>query len=487
MGKIKLIIIREYLTRVRKKSFIVMTILGPILMASLMIVPIWLAKLGDEDKVVAVVDPSGYFYQKLKNTDNLRFDYINDNVDTLKSRFSESDYYAILHIDLPDGDMFRNFVLFSDKQPSLNIKMYIENAIKKEIENLKLARNIKDDIKDPVFNLQNAIHYKLHEMPIEERLKKGIKDTLKSEVAKVERAVEGFDRNVLESIKTQVSLSTVLLKGGKEERSNTEVATALSLFAGVLIYMFIFLFGAQVMRGVIEEKTNRIVEVIISSVRPFQLMMGKIVGVALVGLTQFLLWIILTFVLVSAFQLAAPDTFSMNKTDQIIASQEITKETMQDVHKTEKLQEVFQAIGSINYVLMISMFIFYFLGGYLLYASLFAAIGSAVDNEADTNQFMLPVTIPLILAIIMAQFVINNPSGPIAFWFSMIPFTSPIIMMVRIPFGVPTWEVATSMALLVMGFLFTTWLAGKIYRTGILMYGKKITWGELAKWLTYRA
>ncbi|MBU0487431.1 MAG: ABC transporter permease [Bacteroidetes bacterium] len=486
MGKILLILRREYITRVRKRSFIIMTILGPVLMASLMIVPIWLAQISEEDKVIAVIDPSGYFYQRISNTDNLQFEYIDQNIDSVKAHFAESGYYAILHIELPDHDMYRNFVLFSDKQPSLNIEMYIENSLKKEIENLKLARNIKDHIKTPVFDLQNEIYLKLDKLPLDNPSKTSLMHTLKTEVAKVEAAVEGFDKNILQSIKTNVDVKPVLLKEGKEEKTNTEVATGLSMFAGIMIYMFIFMFGAQVMRGVIEEKTSRIVEVIISSVRPFQLMMGKIVGVALVGLTQFLLWIILTFIIVTAFQVSSPDKFSFSKTEQIISNPDVAKETMADVQKSQKVQEIFQAIGSIDFVLMITMFIFYFLGGYLLYAALFAAIGSAVDNEADTQQFMMPVTIPLILSIVVAQFVVNNPDGPISFWFSIIPFTSPVIMMIRIPFGVQVWELALSMGLLILGFLATTWFAGRIYRTGILMYGKKVSYRELGKWLFYR-
>jgi ABC-2 type transport system permease protein len=285
---------------------------------------------------------------------------------------------------------------------------------------------------------------------------------------------------------TSIKLNTEDIRTG--EKSYTEIKTGLGIFSGILIYFFIFMFGAQVMRGVIEEKTSRIVEVIISSVKPFQLMMGKIVGVALVGLTQFALWILLTFSIITALQMSMPEVFKNKQSEEIYnpgqklpSADQMQLQTLQN----QEIRELIDGLFSINYGVMIAQFIFYFLAGYLLYASLFASIGAAVDNEADTQQFMMPVTIPLLFAIIMSNFVINNPDGPVAFWLSIIPFTSPIIMMVRIPFGVPIEQIYLSMFLLIAGFVFTTWLAAKIYRTGILMYGKKVSYRELWKWLKY--
>ncbi|MEA3478463.1 MAG: ABC transporter permease, partial [Bacteroidota bacterium] len=252
----------------------------------------------------------------------------------------------------------------------------------------------------------------------------------------------------------------------------------------------IFIFGAQVMRGVIEEKTSRIVEVIVSSVKPFQLMMGKIFGIALVGLTQFLLWVVLTFAIVSVFQFAMSEKISAESVQQMIPTENQLvpqAELVEQQKEQDQIKMVFEAINSINFEVMIFSFLFFFLGGYLLYAALFAAIGSAVDSESDTQQFMMPVTIPLILSIIMAQFVIQNPDGPVAFWFSIIPLTSPVIMMVRIPFGVPMLDIYLSVGLLIASFIGTTWIAAKIYRTGILMYGKKVNYKELWKWITYRS
>jgi ABC-2 type transport system permease protein len=301
--------------------------------------------------------------------------------------------------------------------------------------------------------------------------------------------------DILRSIKASVDISTIKIgDGGKEEKSYPEVSMILGMFSGILIYFFIFLFGSQVMRGVIEEKTSRIIEVIISSVKPFQLMMGKITGIGLVGLTQFLLWVLLTGTIVTI----GISSFSSKikpgaTTEQLVQSQTKSITAMQlpnaaDSTKVtgEQSNEVVTAIESIDFPVMIGMFLFFFLFGYLLYAALFAAVGSAVDSEADTQQFMLPLTVPLILSIVIAQYVIQEPQGPVAFWFSIIPFTSPVIMMIRIPFGVPYYQIILSMTLLVAGFLGATWLAAKIYRTGILMYGKKISYRELWKWLKYR-
>jgi ABC-2 type transport system permease protein len=255
----------------------------------------------------------------------------------------------------------------------------------------------------------------------------------------------------------------------------------------MLIYLFIFLFGAQVMRGVMEEKINRVVEVIISSVRPFQLMMGKIIGVALVGLTQFLMWIVLISILSTlGMKFLSGDKYDSAK---VTAVEETFKSNAPTEAQTKFSQvdkaEISSLISTINVPVLVGMFVFYFLGGYLLYGALFAAIGGAVDSETDTQQFMLPISLPLVLGIMISQQVVVNPTGPIAFWFSIFPLTSPIVMMARIPFGVPYTDLILSVVCLIGGFIFTTWIAAKIYRTGILMYGKKITYKEIAKWLRY--
>lgn len=440
MNKTLLILKREYLTRVRKKSFIIMTFLGPLLMAGIMIVPVWLASLSDvTERRIAVLDETGWFAGKFESGDNLAFDYVYGDFEEEKQKVMLEQFDALLYIPRPELNIPVNAELFSKRQPAMSMRSYVRNVMKTEVENRKLLAS-------------------------------------------------GIDPEVIKSSKTSINIITIRLgEDGAESKSYTEVEVGLAIFSGILIYFFIFLFGSQVMRGVIEEKTSRIVEVIISSVKPFQLMMGKITGVALVGLTQFLLWVLLTAMLYSGFVLLfGPDKLGssaemMSPATGLLQDQQITESQLAG----SNTGEIFEIIGSINFEVMIFSFLFYFIGGYLLYASLFAAIGSAVDNEADTQQFMLPVSAPLILGIVASNFVVNNPDGPVAFWLSIIPFTSPILMMVRIPFGVPLWELALSMTLLVAGFVFTTWLAAKIYRTGILMYGKKPSFKELLKWMRY--
>ena len=277
---------------------------------------------------------------------------------------------------------------------------------------------------------------------------------------------------------------------GNEKNTNTGLYMGIGLVAAIMIYFFIFMYGVQVMRGVMEEKTSRIVEVILSSVKPFQLMMGKIVGVALVGLTQFLLWVILSTTLYSFASATILKDIEMKQIQQkeevITIGANLDWEKMGKNPEENEISKLLNDFKSVDMVSITLCFLFYFLAGYLMYSALFAAIGAAVDSEADTNQFMLPITIPLIFSFGIAQTVMQDPQGSLAVWFSMIPLTSPVVMMVRLPFGVPPWEVALSMAFLVLGFLFTTWLAARIYRTGILMYGKKVTWKELGKWLFYK-
>ena len=420
MRKIWLIIKREYLVRVRKKAFIVMTIVGPLLMAALMIVPTYLANETQELRTIAIEEDGFEFTNQIEDTDFLHFSKIpTEEATLLKNDFSESNYYALLYIE---GD---NFTLYSNQQISLTVSKAIENQLEQIIEHQKLK-------------------------------------------------AAGIDLTILSEAQSTVNITTkIITEDGSTTNSKAEASMGIGFICGILIYMFIFMYGTMVMRGVIEEKTSRIVEVIISSVKPFQLMMGKILGVALVGLTQFALWILLTIAIASVAELMFMDASSMttelNSTQQSILLSELSNLT-----------------GGINLMQIFVSFIFYFLAGYLMYSSLFAAVGSAVDAEADTQQFVLPITIPLILAFILIQPIMENPDGPLAFWMSIIPFTSPVIMMVRLPFGVANWELALSMCVLILSFVLTTYLAGKIYRTGILMYGKKTSYKELWKWLSYK-
>lgn len=447
MGKISLIIKREYLTRVKKKSFIIMTILGPLLMGGIAIVPAWLATQNEEVQEIVVVDESYIFIGGLPETESIKFFYDpTTNLEKAKEELMDGKYTALLYI------------------PS--------NILSSNVVQLKYKKN-------PGVSTVYAVEKGVEDKLIEYKFKKS-----------------GIDRELLENTKKQSQVDMVTQKidnAGKGKTDSTMVSTGVGMFAGILIYIFIFLYGAQVMRGVIEEKTSRIVEVIISSVRPFQLMMGKIIGVAMVGLTQFLLWILLSFMVITAVTSAfsKDDLTQMKKVpsmEEVMGGQNTAQpDPMEQVTSGNGMELLDKLFGHIHIPTIILSFIFYFIGGYLLYGAFFAAIGAAVDNEADTQQFMLPITIPLIFSFVMAQFVINNPEGPVAFWLSIIPFTSPVIMMVRLPFGVPLPELLLSMGLLIAGFIFTTWLAGRVYRVGILMYGKKPTYKELWKWLFYNA
>mgnify|MGYP001818116526 CR=1 FL=1 len=448
MKKIWLVIQREYLTRVRKRSFIVMTILGPILMASAFVVPMYLATLTEgETKVVSVLDETGWFYDKFADTEEIQFRYTAKSLDEAKFNMVEKDEFALLYIPRRELTVPTSAILYSQKQPGVDMKSYIRNVMSKEVEIQKLRINLDE------MELSEQDHERAMKLP--------------------------------ELIKTNIKLSTMKIdETGGEEETFTEIMMAVAFVSGMIIYMFIFIFGAQVLRGVMEEKTSRIIEVMASSVKPFQLMMGKILGIAMVGLTQFLLWVVLTFTIVSIFQISFAD--QMPQPDVRMAITQPGMEAAGEQLDNSQIARVFEIIDSIQYEVILLSFLFFFLGGYLLYAALFAAIGSAVDSESDTQQFMLPVTLPLFLGFIVANIAVYDPDGKIALWFSMIPFTSPVVMMARIPFGVPIEQIWISAILLIVGFIFTTWLAARIYRTGILMYGKKVSYKELWKWITYR-
>lgn len=446
MNKIWLVTQREFLTRIKKRSFIIMSILGPIIIAGFFALMFFMATTQDTDvKKIAVIDSTGMFIKRIPDTKYLNFQYLNIKVETLKKTLKATDYYGILYISpiiaySPGGVQF-----YSYQQPSLNVTQYISSAIEKELRDQKLM----------AYKIQNI-------------------------------------DAILKSVETRVNIETVKLTGsGEEKKSNTGVAMGLAYVGSLLIYMFILMFGVQVMRGVIEEKTNRIVEVIISSVKPFQLMMGKVLGVAMTAITQFVIWIILSVVFVTLIKAAfMPDLSPASVASQPQNLMEVTKAMPQvqpqATQVNPELANAFAMVDSINFYVMIGSFLFYFVAGYLLYASLFAAVGAAVDNESDTQQFVFPITLPLIVGIMVMISAFQNPGTSLAFWFSMIPLTSPIVMMARIPFGVPYEQVVISMALLVLTFVGSIWLAGKIYRTGILMYGNKASFKELLKWLRYK-
>ena len=409
MNKIFLIIQREYITRVRKKAFIVMTLLVPLLIAGMYGTIFYLASNNNQTvHTVNLVDETHQFSQKLTSSKSLKFKYSNQPLDSVKAGLKGHDDDLVLYIPANKKD---------------SVTLY---AIKKNI--LSLSDGLQQQLND---------------------------------VASGDSMVKlGIDTARLHKVKSNISIKTAEITDAGDKSASVGSAYALSFAGAVLIYMSLFIYGAQVMRGVIEEKTSRIIEVIVSSVKPFQLMTGKIIGVGLVGLTQFALWITLSYLATKLFGQNNASQSQMAKFLQTMAS-------------------------SAAYELV--CFGFYWLTGFLLYSALFAAVGSAVDSETETQQFMLPITLPLLFTYILSvSYLFTVPDSSLAVWLSIIPLTAPIAMMVRLPFHVPGWQLALSMVLMVAGFLFTTFVASRIYRVGILMYGKKASFKELAKWFFYK-
>ena len=447
MNKSILILKREYLTRVKKKSFIIMTLLIPLMMAALTVLPTYLAMMDDkEERTIAVYDPTSLILNQLESNEFTKFHYIpQQEFQELTKNFKSGKYYAVLHI--PTNILTTNQAeMISDKQITFDIKNLITNRIEKIIEG--------------------------------EKRKKVIDETGMPDLEKK-----------LAATKTNITLETIKLgEEGKAVKSSTEIAMAIGYVAGFLMYFFVLMYGIMVMRGVMEEKTNRIVEVIISSVKPFQLLFGKIVGIGLVGLTQIAIWIVLGIAIatgVTAF-IGHGSAETVAQAQNIMSSQGLDQMATATPAQKNVTLEIIQMISTLNIPLILFSLVFYFICGFMLYASFYGAIGSAVDNDEDAQQMMFPVMMPLILSIIILFAVAKNPEGPLAFWASMIPFTSPIIMVARIPFGVPAWQIILSMSILLGTIFGSIWMAGKIYRTGILMYGKKVNLKEIVKWLFYK-
>ncbi len=441
MSNITLIIQREFLTRVKKKSFIIMSILGPLLIGGVMALIIYLAlNQGEVISKIKVVDESGVIVSKLSDSKSILYERDTMPIAISREIFNGDEYYGILFIPADGLRKPEGITLFTEKQPNVTVVTAIESSVQKLIEDIKL----------------NAA---------------------------------GIRKEVLDSIKTKVSLiQKPVSASGEDKQFSADLTAGIGFAGGLLIYLFVFMYGVQVMRGVMEEKTNRIVEVIISSVKPYQLMMGKIVGVALVGLTQFLIWVVLTIAVTTAVSsfMVGKKSFSSEQIGQLQQYQ--NKGVNTPAFDTDTIQQpgFLKSLSGFNFTRLLFMFAFYFIGGYLLYSALFAAIGAAVDSETDTQQFILPVSLPLIIAYIVSTIVMTNPESKLGYWFSIIPFTSPVVMMVRMPFDPPVTDIIISMIALIAGFVFTTWFASKIYRTGILMYGKKPTFREMGKWLFYK-
>jgi ABC-2 type transport system permease protein len=427
MNKVFLIIQREFLNRVQKKSFLIATIFIPLIFPAIMGVLAYVAiqqEKNAEKEVIYYVDKSGVF---APDTAKFLFKKFDGELEDAKKVIQVEETFGLLYVPPIDIRKPSGISLYTKTSPTPGDISHLETMFENKIREMKM---------------------------------------LKFQI----------DQKVLDSLKTDISIQTVKLSdAGAEESSDSGVLLGVGVVAGIFMYMFIFIYGAQIMQGIIEEKMSKVVEVIVSSVKPFQLMLGKILGLASVGLLQFLIWIVListlTSVVLGYFGLQMPQ-------DQM----------MQDMAQNPDMQngkamEIMTMIDQIPFTYVILNFLFYFLGGYLLYGALFAAVGSAVDSPAEAQQFMFPITIPMLISYFgLFTFIINDPHGPISVWLSIIPFTSPIAMMGRIAFGVPDWQLALSMVLLVGGFIFTTWIAGRIYRVGILMHGTKVNYKVLAKW-----
>ncbi|MDP3468921.1 MAG: ABC transporter permease [Daejeonella sp.] len=433
MNKILLIIKREYFSRVKKKSFLIMTFLVPLLIIGMYALVFALSiKGGDNIPAVEVIDDSGIFNKGLEDKKSATFSKSDLTLTEAKLKVVKNEDAFVLYIpsDISSGGTVE---MFSQKKAGLSVISTIESQLNDQMRTKLLAD-------------------------------------------------AGIDALTLDKIKPKLSVVSKELTLEGEKDSSSGAAMAVGFAAAILIYMSLFIYGIQVMRGIIEEKTSRIVEVVISSVKPFQLMMGKIIGIGLVGLTQFLLWITLSIGLMTV----ASQIIFKGKMEQIQSEMPMSKQAAVASSDGPGM-DIIKAVQTVNWTYILPVFIIFFLGGYMLYSALFAAVGSAVDSDTETQQFMLPITLPLLFTYIMSfSFIVNNPDSSLSFWLSIIPFTSPIAMMVRLPFGVPNWELALSIALLIGGFIFTTWVASRIYRVGILMYGKKVSFAELGKWFMYK-
>lgn len=438
MNKVWLIIQREFLNRVQKKSFLVTTILVPLIIPAIMGVLVYVmvqeVKEAKPD-TIQVLDESGAF--TLESTKRITIVPISGTLEQAKKAYMESDDFGLLYIPATETNNPKGIVLYTKENQSVEKISNVEGMLNDRVKDAKMEK----------YNVD--------------------KETLKD----IRTTKVGFQ---------EINLSD----SGEEKSSNTGVLYGLGMVLGILIYMFVLIYGIQIMQGVIDEKTSKIVEVIVSSVKPFQLMLGKIVGIASVGLVQFLIWIILIGVVSTSvlgyFGLKMPQQQAMEQVIESTGDEEV-KEAMQ----AQSLQtpELLKNMSQIPFTKIALVFLFYFLGGYLLYGALFAAVGSAVESIQESQQFQFPITLPLLIGYLgLFMFILRDPHGTVSFWLSIIPFTSPVAMVGRIAFDVPDWQLALSMVLLVGGFIFTTWIAGRIYRVGILMTGTKVNYKVLAKW-----
>jgi ABC-2 type transport system permease protein len=441
MNKIWLIVQREFLNRVQKKSFLIATILVPLIFPALIGGMVWFMIKESESakpEVVHVLDQSGKF--AFENSKKFTYVIENTSIEAAKETYNKTEDFALLHIPAFDIANPEGFVIYTKENPSIEKVGDLEGVLQDRIRDLKLEQ----------YNI---------------------------------------DKATLAGLKTRVNLKQVnITETGEEKSSNSGILYGLGFVLGILIYMFVLVYGIQIMQGVIDEKTSKIVEVIVSSVKPFQLMMGKIIGIASVGLLQFTIWIlIITFVSSSVLAYFGLKMPQQQMTEQVMNQMDAEQKAEIQSMQNSKVNDLMANLGQIPFAKIAFVFIFFFLGGYLLYGALFAAVGSAVDSIQESQQFQFPITLPLLVGYMgLFLVILRDPHGSMSFWLSIIPLTSPVAMVGRIAFGVPTWELILSMVLLVGGFIFTTWVAGRIYRVGILMSGTKVNYKVLAKWFMIR-
>ena len=437
MNHLSLIIQREYLTKVKNKSFLIMTVLSPLIMIALIAVVAYLSQLNNNKvRTISILDESGIVKDIFVDTDNNTYNILsNISLEEAKALVNEKEEYGLLHVENYQdvNELVKHIKFYSEELPSLTLMSGLEGQLEKKLTDLKLQQ-------------------------------------------------EGVDIEKIKSSKTNVSIAQESFIGEKSSKIDSVVKLIFGGVAGYMLFMFIIIYGNMIMRSVIEEKTSRIIEIIISSVKPIQLMLGKIIGTSLAGITQFIIWIILGGVFMSIISAI----FGIDLAQVQSPQQDVMQQAMENPEFNMEIQNVLTAFYNMPIANLIIAFILFFIGGYLLYSSLYAAIGAAVDNETDTQQFLLPILMPLILAVYIGIFtVIEDPHGTVSTVFSFIPFTSPVVMLMRIPFGVPIWQQVVSFLLLAGTFMLTVWFAAKIYRVGILMYGKKPSYKEIIKWIKY--
>lgn len=432
MNNVFLVIQREYLARVKKKSFLLATILTPLIFPAIMGVFLWVAAgedKGEALRIIEVVDENNLFF--LESRDQYAFSFSDMDLEEGKKQVQSGNRYGFLYIPKLNLESPSGIIYYASNNPSMSFISSIESSLKRRVEELRMK-------------------------------------------------AAGIDPVVLEAYRTQVSIQAVTMnQSGDEKMTDATINYGIGFFTGILIYLFIFIYGNQVMQGVIEEKSSRIIEILVSSIKPFELMLGKIIGIGAVGLTQFLIWVLLiagvSSVILGYFGMQMPQQTAIEMSNP---------EMINLVGIDSDFAHILAVITEINFLQITLTFIFYFVGGYLLYGAFFAAIGAAVDSPSDAQQFVLPVTIPLLIAYFgLFVFVLVDPTSNVSFWLSVVPFTSPIAMMGRVAYGVPFFDLGFSMVLLIVGFLMTTWMAAKIYKIGILMHGSKVTYKTLWRWI----